>query len=253
VTTIRTLPAHEVVRRTFPRAEPTESELVAMAIGKVTDTTLSQVGHQIRMGRRPTAGGVQSMAASLLRDTLEEAAVAVPSAESERIVAQVVRVVQAYRKSVIAGLPRPKTRVIVIGESVGIYAQPDYWDGRARFFEMKSYPAKPTAPEVALQLRIFQLAFPTLEAVLVCLNRHTDPVETTSVAVPPPTAEEANAVLRTAFRLATEFGQAKVLEYVEGPFVRYPLPPEPAASTHSQAPEARGASSGVTHPGEHPR
>lgn len=226
MTTIRILPAHEVVRRTFPRPEPTERESVAMAAGKAVDGTLAHVGHQMRLGRRPSTGAVQSTAASILADALEESAVDVPSAERERIVAQVVRVYHAYRKSPIAGLPRPKTRVVLVGEETGIYAQPDFWDGRTRFYELKSYAADPRAPEIALQLRLFQLAFPTLEAVLVCLNRHTDPVETSSVRVPSPSSEDALAALRLARRCALEHGQAKVLEYVEGPFVRYPAPPE---------------------------
>ena len=224
MTTIRTIPAHEVVRRTYPRPEAEEKDLVAMAAGKVVDATLSHVGHQLRSGRRPTQSGVVEFASSLLRESLEESAVSVPEAESARILAQVVHSVQAYRKSEIAGLPRPKTRVILIGERVGVYAQPDYWDERARFFEMKSYPTTPAQPEIALQLRLFQLAFPTLQAVLICLNRHVEPVVTTSVPVRPPTSEEASAALRAAYALGEEFGQEKVLEYVEGPFVRYPLP-----------------------------
>lgn len=195
-----------------------------MAAGKAVDSTLARVGHELRTGRRPTTSGVLSLAASVLRDALEEAAVRIPDAEFERIIAQVQRVVQAYRKSPIAGLARPKTRVILIGEQVGIYTQPDYWDGRTRFFEMKSYAANPASPEVALQIRLFQLAFPNLEAVLVCLNRHTDPVETTTTRLPPPSAEEARATLASAYRWGAEFGQTKVLEYMEGPFVRYPLP-----------------------------
>ena len=224
MTTVRTIPAHEIVRRTFPRPEPEEKDLVAMAAGKVVDTTLSHVGHQMRAGRRPTQSGVMEFATSVLRDTLEESAVSIPTTEEARILAQVARVVQAYRKSEIAGLPRPKTRVVLIGEQVGVYAQPDYWDERARFFEMKSYPTTPAQPEIALQLRLFQLAFPTLQAVLICLNRHVEPVVTTSVPVRPPTSEEASVALRSAYDLGLEFGQEKVLEYVEGPFVRYPKP-----------------------------
>jgi hypothetical protein len=136
-------------------------------------------------------------------------------------------VLQAYRLSEIFGLARPRTRVIVIGGTVGVYAQPDYWDGRGRFFEMKSYRAIPPPPDVALQLRLFQLAFPQFEAVLVCIDRHARPVETTSAVIPPLTREETASALRLAFDVGWEFGHEKVLEYMEGPFTHYPLPAAP--------------------------
>jgi len=195
-----------------------------MAVGKAIDGTLSQVGFQLHQGRRPTQTATGALARSLLEESLAEAAVAVPPEVLETTLQKIQDVVRAYRASVIAGLARPRTRVFLIQGQVGVYAQPDFWDGRARFFEMKSYRAIPPPPEVALQLRLFQLAFPRLEAVLVCLDRHTDPVETTTMVVPPPTTEEGAAALRTAYDLGREFGQEKVLEYVEGPFVHYALP-----------------------------
>jgi len=160
-----------------------------------------------------------------LDEGLAEAAVAVNAPEREKLLVQFRGVLQAFRQSEIFGLARPRTRVIRIGGRVGVYAQPDYWDGRARFFEMKSYPAIPPRPDIALQLRMFQLAFPKFEAVLLCINRHATPVETTSAVIPPPTAEESASALRLAFDLGLEFGVDKVAEYMEGPFVDYAVPP----------------------------
>ena len=196
-----------------------------MAIGKAIDGALSQLGHQIRQGRRPTQAAISSLAASLLDEALDEAAVVLPAPEKDATLRRVQEVVKAYRQSEIAGLPRPRTRVFVVEGRVGVYAQPDYWDGRGRFFEMKSYRAIPPPPDVALQIRLFQLAYPRFEAVLVCLDRHTSPVQASTAIIPSPTPEEATATLRLAYQLGTEFGQEKVLEYVEGPFVHYHLPP----------------------------
>ena len=229
MTTIRTLPVHEIVAKTFPRPPPEEKDEIAMAIGTAIDGTLSQFGYQLRLGRKPSATAMRTLAESLLADALAEAAVELPPPLREKTLRQIHEVIQAYRGSPIFGLARPKTRVILIDNQVGIYAQPDYWDGRSRFFEMKSYPAIPPSPEVALQLRFFQLAYPKFESLLVCINRHSTPVETTSAVIPPPSGEEADAALRLAHTLGQQFGQEKVIEYMEGPFVRYALPPD-----HSQ-------------------
>jgi len=198
-----------------------------MAAGKAIDGALTQFGHEFRQRRRPTATAMRALGERLFDEALEEAAVEIPAPDREKILAQFRGVLQAYRQSEIFGLARPRTRVIVIGGKVGVYAQPDYWDGRGRFFEMKSYRAIPPPPDVALQLRLFQLAFPQFEAVLVCIDRHARPVETTAAVIPPLAREETASALRLAFDLGWEFGQEKVLEYMEGPFTHYPLPAAP--------------------------
>ncbi len=224
MTAVRMIPAHEVVRRTFPRPPPQERDHVAMAEGKAIDGALSQLGHQLRQGRRPSQASMVALAASLLDESLEEAAVALAPEQREASLRRVQDVIRAYRRSEIAGLARPKTRVILIEGKVGVYAQPDYWDGHGRVFEMKSYRAIPPPPDVLLQLRLFQLAFPQSETVLVCLDRHASPVEVASLVMTRPTEAEVSSCLREAFRLGSEFGEEKVLEYVEGPFVAYRLP-----------------------------
>lgn len=225
MTTVRMLPAHEIVRRTYPRPAPQERDQVAMAIGKAIDGTLTECGFQLRQGRRPTQTAMTTLAGALLNEALAEAAVAIGASERETTLRQVQEVLRAYRRSEIAGLSRPRTRVFLIGGKVGVYAQPDYWDGRNRFFEMKTYRAIPPPPDVALQLRLFQLAFPTFRAVLVCLDRHTSPVEATSLEVPPPSRTDAEGSLRLAYDLGHQFGEEKVLEYLDGPVVHYEVPP----------------------------
>lgn len=225
MTAVRTIPVHEVVRRTYPRPPAQERDEIAMAVGKAIDGALSRLGFELRQGRRPTQAGIAILARTLLSEALEEAAVTLPPAEVERTLVQIRDVIRAYRRSEIAGLTRPRTRVILIDRTVGVYAQPDFWDGRRRFFEMKSYRAIPPPEDVALQLLLFQLAFPGFEAVLVCLDRHAQPVDVISTTLPPPTDERSLSALRTAYRLGREFGQEKILEFIEGPFVHYNLPP----------------------------
>ena len=223
MTTIRTIPVHEVVRRTYPRPPPGERDEIAMAVGRAIDGALAEFGHAVREGRHPTATAMRRVADALLDDALAEAAVVLSGSDRATIARQVDGVLQAYRRSEIFGLARPRTRVIVINDRVAVYAQPDYWDGRGRVFEMKSYRAVPPPPDVALQLRLFQLAFPRFEATLVCLNRHAEPVEIVSVRLPPPAAAEATAALSAAYAIGREFGQEKVREYLEGPLVHYAI------------------------------
>ncbi|HTP54357.1 MAG TPA: hypothetical protein VML94_05295 [Thermoplasmata archaeon] len=222
--TLRTLPTYEVVQRTYPR--PTrEGDEIAKAIGRAIDGALSQIGHQARIGRRPTVSAMRATAETLLDEEIETAGEDLSPELRAKTLTEIQGVLLAYRASPILGLPRPKSRLIVIGNEVGIYAQPDYWDGARRFFEMKSYLAIPPPPDVALQLRLFQLAFPGLESILICLDRHASPVTVRTLTLPPPTPEESALALRRAYDLAREHGEPKVLEYLEGPFVPYPIPP----------------------------
>ena len=223
MTTIRTVAVHEVVRWTFPRT-PREGEELAMAVGKAIDSTLSQVGYEARAGRRSSAAAARRLAATLLDEEVAAAAVALPATERDRLLDRIDDVVRTFRSTVLFGLARPRTRVLLLNGAVGIYAQPDYWDGRGRIFEMKSYPAVPPPPDVALQLRLFQLAYPGFGCTLVCLNRHASPVERLDYDVPPPSADDATTALRTAWEVALAHGAPKVLEYVEGPFVAYTVP-----------------------------
>ncbi len=223
MTTLRTVAVHEVVDRTFPRP-PRDGEELAKAVGRAIDGALSEIGHRARIGRRPTVGAMRAIAATHLDDEIEAAGVDVPAAERAEIALQSERLLDAFRGSPIFGLPRPKTRVILIGDDVAVYAQPDYWDGARRFYEMKSYNAIPPPPDVALQVRLFQLAFPGLESIVIAFDRRADPVVARTATVPPPTSAETVDALRRARTVALEVGVPKVREYLEGPFVAYPDP-----------------------------
>jgi hypothetical protein len=221
MTTIRTVAAHDVVARAYPRPPPEEKDEVAMATGAAIDGTVSRLSYELRNGRRPSATSLRTLAATLFDDRLAEAAVTVPEAERTARLEETWAVVQAFRASGICGFNRPRSRLVLIGEQVGVYAQPDFWDGRARFYEMKSYRAVPPPPDVALQLRLFQLAFPRFEAVLVCFDRHVTPVATTTDIAPPLDEASTEATLRLAWETALELGTEKVLEYLDVPTVRY--------------------------------
>lgn len=224
MTTIKTVAAHEIVSATYPRPV-TERDEIGMAVGKAIDETLSRYSYEFGQSRRPTISAMNRMAGELLDSELANADVQLTPEDLERQLGEISGVVQAFRRSEVMGLSRPKSRIILINEQVGVYSQPDYWNGRDRFYEMKSYRASPLLPDVRLQLQLFQCAFPGLRAFLACFDRHATPVSTCIEEVPPLDPETTASVLRLAYATGLEKGLPKVLEYVDNPTVRYDLPP----------------------------
>jgi len=228
MTTVKTVAAHQVVQATYPRPV-TEKDEIGMAVGKAIDETLSRYSHEFAQSRRPTRTAMVRLAAATLDEELANADVELAAADRERHLAAISAVLHAFRNSEVMGLARPRSRIILINGQVGIYAQPDYWDGHGRFYEMKSYHANPTPPDVQLQLRLFQCAFPNFRAFLASFDRHATPVTTTIEEIPPLDPPRVEEVLRLALRIGLEQGTEKVLEYVDNPIVRYSVV-EPAGT-----------------------
>ncbi len=223
MTVIRAIATHDVVQALHPRT-PTERDLVGMAVGKAIDTALSRYSHEFAEGRRPTASRMLTLAASVLDEELSDADVPLNPEERARALAPVPEVLKLFRESELFGRPRPRSRLIVINGDGGVYAQPDFWDGRRRIYEMKSYRAVPPPPDVAVQLELFQLAFPGFSELLACFDRHARPVELLLYSVPELVEPRRTEVMQTAYRLAREHGAEKVLEYVDSPVIRYSCP-----------------------------
>lgn len=224
MTSIRTVAAHDVVRSVYPR-EVTERDAIGMAAGKAIDTAVTELSHQYRSRRRPTIAATERLAQQTFDDAIAAAMLDLAPKVRELQIAQIGSALRAFRSTPLLGLARPKSRLIVIDEQVGVYAQPDYWDGRDRFYEMKSYHADPILPEVGLQLTIFQLAFPGFHAVLAEIDRHAAPARAEMRSIPPVEDAERDRVLRLARDVALNQGQERVLEYVDSPVVRYSVGP----------------------------
>ncbi len=239
---VRTIAVHDVVAALYPR-EPTEADEIAMAIGRAIDETLNHMSHRARERRTPGAVAVRTYGAAELDRALAEGALELAAAPRAAALEELGAVAEAFRRSGLLGLARPRSRLILIGEAYGIYAQPDYWNGRDRFYEMKSYRAIPPRPEVALQVRLFHLAFPGFSGELVAIDRHARPVTVTTATIAAPNPEETAVALREAARVAAASGEERVLEYIDVPVVRYPLPP-PAG----EAPDPGPSRSSGAHP-----
>jgi hypothetical protein len=223
MTTVRTVATHEVVRETHPRPV-TEKDEIGMAVGTAIDQTLSRYSYDFAQSRRPTVGAMNRLAAEILDEQLSDADIHLTREDRARELAAVSAVLQAFRRSEVMGLSRPRSRMILINEQVGVYAQPDYWNGRDRFYEMKSYHASPMPPDVRLQMQLFQCAFPGFQAFLACFDRHATPVTSAIEPVPPLDPATVESVLTVAYRVGLEKGALKVLEYVDTPTVRYSVP-----------------------------
>jgi hypothetical protein len=220
MTSIRTVAAHDVVRSVHPR-EVTERDLIGMAAGKAIDTAVTELSHLHRAGRHPTLAAVDRLARETFEEEIAASMLELTPELRELQIRQIGGAVRAFRASPLLGLTRPKSRLIVVDERAGIYAQPDYWDGRNRLFEMKSYHADIISPEVGLQLALFQLAFPRFQASLAEIDRHAEPVTVQFRPIPPVGDAERDRVLLLARDIALAQGQERVLEYVDSPVVRY--------------------------------
>lgn len=223
MTTVKTVAAHEVVRAAYPRPV-TERDEVGMAVGTAIDETLSRFSHEFGPSKRPTLTSMNAWASEILDRKLADADLHLTPADRAKQLEEIAGVLRAFRGSVVMGLSRPKSRMILINDQVGVYAQPDYWNARDRFYEMKSYYANPTPPDVRLQLQLFQCAFPGFRAFLACFDRHAMPVVPIIEEVPPIEPDALGEVLRLAYRTGLAEGTEKVLEYVDNPIVRYSLP-----------------------------
>jgi len=220
VTTIRVVAAHDVVAAAFPRPV-TEADEVGLATGKAIDGAVAQWSHAASTGARPTMTAVRRWAEETLDEELRDAHHPIAPAERDRILTEVAGVLSAFRKSELYGLPRPRSRLLLVTEACGVYAQPDFWNRTDRFYEMKSYRPTPIPPAIQLQVRLFQLAFPRFEAILACFDRHHPPVTAELVPVPAPTPAEARAAVDLVAQVALASGRERVLEYIDAPIVRY--------------------------------
>jgi len=223
MTAVKTVATYEIVQAAYPRPV-TERDEIGMAVGKAIDETLSLYSHEFGQSRRPTFTSMNRLAAEILERELADADVQLTPQDRERELAGISGVLHAFRRSEVMGLSRPRSRMILINEQVGVYAQPDYWDGRDRFYEMKSYHTIPMPPDVRLQLQLFQCAFPGFRAFLACFDRHATPVTTNIESIPPLEPPAVEEILKLAYRTGLEKGSEKVLEYVDSPIVRYSIP-----------------------------
>lgn len=240
MTTIRTLAAHEVVRAAYPR-EVTERDEIGMAVGKAIDGTLSKYSYEFARGWKPTRTAMNQAAAEILDEELRDAHIVLPTAERDRHLAAASGVLQEFRRSELMGLARPRSRLILINERVGVYAQPDFWNGRDRIYEMKSYHANPIPPDIRLQVQLFQCAFPGFRAFLAWFDRHATPISTTIEEVPTPDQASAEDVLRMAYRTGMEKGIEKVLEFMDSRPISYSIPIPPGTEERGSTPTpARG-------------
>jgi hypothetical protein len=225
MTTVKTVATHEVVQAAYPRPV-TEKDEIGMAAGKAIDEALSRYSYEFAQSRHPTRTAMNQLASEIFDEELENADVQLTVEVREQQLAAISAVLQAFRRSEVMGLTRPRSRLVLIDGRVGIYAQPDYWDGKARVYEMKSYHASPIPPDIRLQVRLFQCAFPKFRTFLAWFDRHATPVTTTIEEVPLLEPAVADEVLRQAYRVGLEKGTDKVLEYMDNPVVRYSLPTE---------------------------
>ncbi|HZY92994.1 MAG TPA: hypothetical protein VFG07_09540 [Thermoplasmata archaeon] len=218
--TVKTVAVHDVVQRVYPRPPVTERDERGMAEGKAIDGALSRFSHEFAQGRRPTVTAILRYAEATFEDELRDAHLELSDAARLAFLAKARELLRLFRSSELFGLPRPRTRLLLIDGDAGVYAQPDFWNGRDRIYELKSYRAHPPAPDILLQLDLFQLAYPGFVEVLACLDRHASPATLTLHPIALVLPDREREILALARTTALETGTEKVLRYVDSPVIR---------------------------------
>jgi hypothetical protein len=91
----------------------------------------------------------------------------------QQILQQASLMLLAYKQTPIYcnSLLRPKTRIVVINNEIGVYMQPDFYDPCTdTFYEVKSYPLRKDEymfKRLCYQVKLYQLAYPKSKAVAV--------------------------------------------------------------------------------------
>lgn len=226
MTTIRAVAAYQVVAERFPRPVR-EEDVWGLAAGRAIDEALGRFAHESSLGRRPSISAAADAGVLRFEDGVQELGAAPEAVRSVEVRGQLERVLRAFRGSVIARLPRPRSRLLLLNRAYGVHCQPDFWDRRSAFYEMKSYRADAARPDLALQLRLFQLAFPGFAGHLITFDRFVDPVPVSVTRLAPPGPEEVRETLTIALGTAQRHGVDKVLEYVDAPVIPYDFEPSP--------------------------
>jgi hypothetical protein len=107
-----------------------------------------------------------------------------------------------------------KPRLILIGDSLGVYAQPDLKavDDSA-IYDIKTMDLQSAPREfekVRLQMRIFQLAFPGAKAIILCIPYDHDKI--TTIELEPLTYEDAKSLLPELEKFCIEHGKEEKVE-----------------------------------------
>jgi hypothetical protein len=160
-----TVPAYRIVNHKYPIQEDNP---IGIAFGYAFDRALLECNYH----GLSVASTLQYFKDEFLR-MMNGYSNSITQEQLQQILQQASMMLLAYKQTPIYhnSLLRPKTRVVVINNAIGVYMQPDFYDPCTdTFYEVKSYPLRKDEymfKRLCYQVKLYQLAYPKSKAVAV--------------------------------------------------------------------------------------
>jgi hypothetical protein len=160
-----TVPAYSIVNYKYPI---TADNPIGIAFGYAFDRALLECNYH----GLSVASTLQYFKDEFLR-MMNGYSSSITQEQLQQILQQASMMFIAYKQTPIYrnSLLRPKTRVVVINNAIGVYMQPDFYDPlNDVFYEVKSYPLRKDEymfKRLCYQVKLYQLAYPKSKAVAV--------------------------------------------------------------------------------------
>jgi hypothetical protein len=160
-----TVPAYRIVNYKYPI---TEDNPIGIAFGYAFDRALLECNYH----GLSVASTLQYFKDEFLR-MMNGYSSSITQEQLQQILQQASLMFLTYKQTPIykQSLLRPKTRVVVINNAIGVYMQPDFYDPlNDVFYEVKSYPLRKDEymfKRLCYQVKLYQLAYPKSKAVAV--------------------------------------------------------------------------------------
>ncbi len=189
-----------------------------MVLGKCLDETVSKMNYynyKFQINRNISLKALKSYTA-FLKSEFEINDIVVDKSEMRKYYAMGWKFINAFKKSVLYEnmLLRDRTRIIIINDEVGIYAQPDFVDYEKEvIYEMKSFSLKPLPEYVRKQVRVFQLAYPKFNTVIIGFPRNDEYIKPQTVKLMEQKERTKKILLKKLYKYATVHG--KNIDYEE--------------------------------------
>jgi hypothetical protein len=165
LTRIKTLPSYSIVNYKYPI---TEDNPIGIAFGYAFDRALLECNYH----GLSVASTLHYFKGEFIR-MMNGHSNSITQEQLQQILQQASMMLLAYKQTPIYrnSLLRPKTRVVVINDTIGVYMQPDFYDPCTdTFYEVKSYPLRKDEymfKRLCYQVKLYQLAYPKSRAVAV--------------------------------------------------------------------------------------
>jgi hypothetical protein len=160
-----TVPAYRIVNHKYPIQEDNP---IGIAFGYAFDRSLLECNYH----GLSVASTLQYFKDEFLR-MMNGYSSSITQEQLQQILQQASLMLLAYKQTPIykQSLLRPKTRIVVINDTIGVYMQPDFYDPCSdTFYEVKSYPLRKDEymfKRLCYQVKLYQLAYPKSKAVAV--------------------------------------------------------------------------------------